>query len=228
MWQGQAPATDYIPQRCHGTFRWWYEYSGGKFTDWGAHHIDIALWAIDQNGPGSGPVEFDGTDANHPVPFEHGYPTRDDWFNTAHDYAVQCRFANDIRMTVTSRGDNGILFEGTKGRLFVNRGKIVGKPIEENWDEGQYGDSELSELYKGKPYEGHKHNFYRCLAEGGLPVSDVYTHVQTMNSCHLSAIAARLNRKIQWDPSQEKIVGDAEAASFFARVPRKGFEIPRV
>jgi hypothetical protein len=83
-------------------------------------------------------------------------------------------------------------------------------------------------LYKGKPHEGHKHNFYRCIREGGLPVSDVYTHVQAMNSCHLCAIAARLNRKIQWDPSQEKIVGDAEAAAFFARVPRKGFEIPRV
>jgi hypothetical protein len=41
-------------------------------------------------------------------------------------------------MTITSRGDNGVLFEGTKGRIFVNRGKITGKPIEENWDKDQY------------------------------------------------------------------------------------------
>jgi len=228
MWQGQAPAHDYIRERCHGTFRWWYEYSGGKFTDWGAHHIDIALWALNRNGPGSGPVEFDGTDAKHPVPFENGYPTKDDWFNSAHDYNIKCRFEDGVEMHVTSRGDNGLLFEGTKGRMFVNRGKITGTPIEENWDEGQYGDDALTELYKGKPYEGHKNNFYRCIAEGGLPVSDVYTHVQTMNSCHLSAIAARLNRVIKWNPAKEQIEGDAEAASFFARVPRKGFEIPRV
>ncbi len=46
FWLGQAPETDYIKERCHGTFRWWYEYSGGKLTDWGAHHVDIAQWAI--------------------------------------------------------------------------------------------------------------------------------------------------------------------------------------
>ncbi len=227
-WLGQAPMTDYIRERCHGNFRWWYEYSGGKFTDWGAHHIDIALWAIEQNGPGMGPISFDGTDAKHPVPFKDGYPTEDDRFNTAHDYNVVCRFANGIEMHVTSRGDNGIMFEGTKGRFFVNRGKIVGKPIEANVDKDVFNDDAMQALYKGKQYEGHKNNFYRCIAEGGLPVSDVYSHVQTMNSCHLTAIAARLNREIKWDPKNERIVGDSQAAGFFAREQRKGFEILRV
>jgi len=228
MWLGQAPEVEYIPQRCHGSFRWWYEYSGGKFTDWGAHHIDIALWALDRNGEGQGPTTFDGTDAKHPVPFEDGYPTEDDSFNSSHDFAVKCTFDDGIEMIVTSRGDNGILFEGTKGRFFVNRGKITGQPIEENWDEGQFGDEDLQRLYKGKPFEGHKENFYRCLSEGGLPVSDVYSHLQTMASCHLSAIAARLGRAIQWDPQSEQIVGDEQAATFFAREQRQGYEIPRV
>ena len=89
-------------------------------------------------------------------------------------------------------------------------------------------DEDLARLYKGKPYEGHKDNFYRCIREGGLPVSDVYSHVQTMNSCHLCAIAARLGRAIKWDPQSEQIVGDEQAASFFAREQRKPYEIPRV
>ena len=46
MWQGQAATEDYREKRCHYQFRWWYEYSGGKFTDWGAHHVDIASWAL--------------------------------------------------------------------------------------------------------------------------------------------------------------------------------------
>jgi len=228
MWLGQAPLVDYIEQRCHNNFRWWYEYSGGKFTDWGAHHIDIAQWAIGQDVEGTGPVEIDGTDAKHPVPFENGYPTKDDSYNSSHDFNVIARYANGTEMHITSRGDNGILFEGSKGRFFVNRGKIAGQPIEENWDKDQYGPEQLSDLYKGKPFEGHKENFYRCLAEGGLPVSDVFTHVQTMNTCHLAAIAARLNRVVKWDPAAEKIVGDDLAATFFARIPRPGFEIPRV
>lgn len=228
MWLGQAPKVDYIKQRCHGTFRWWYEYSGGKFTDWGAHHIDIALWAIGQNGPGMGPIEFDGTDANHPVEYKDGHATVDDRYNTAHDYAVKCKFENGIEMIVESRGRNGILFEGTKGRFFVNRRTIEGTPIKDERDKDKYDDDDLMALYKGKKFEGHKQNFYRCLSEGGLPVSDVFTHVQTMNSCHLAAIAARLKRVVKWDPKNEKIVGDELAASFFAREPRKGFEIPRV
>ncbi|MFO7904967.1 MAG: Gfo/Idh/MocA family protein [Planctomycetota bacterium] len=228
MWLGQAPKVEYIDKRCHYQFRWWYEYSGGKFTDWGAHHVDIATWAIEHDEHGMGPIEIDGTDAKHPVPFKDGYPTVDDCYNTAHDYAVKCKFANGIEMTIDSRSRNGILFEGTKGRIFVSRGTIDGKPIEENWDDGQYTNEDQVRLYKGKPPEGHKHNFYRCIREGGLPVSDVYSHVMAMNTCHLAAIAARLNRVIKWDPKTEKIVGDDQAAAFFARTPRAGYEILRV
>lgn len=228
FWLGQAPKVDYIKERCHYQFRWWYEYSGGKFTDWGAHHVDIAQWAINENDQGTGPVEFDGTDAKHPVPFEDGYPTVDNKYNTSHDFAVKCKFASGIEMIVTSRGDNGVLFEGSKGRMFVNRGKITGEPIEQNWDEGQFTQEDLTRLYKGKPFEGHKNNFYRCIREGGLPVSDVYSHVQMMNTCHLAAIAARLGRVIKWDPKTEKVLDDEQAASFFARKQRDGYEIPRV
>jgi predicted dehydrogenase len=228
MWLGQAPKVDYIKERCHYQFRWWYEYSGGKFTDWGAHHVDIATWAIGADKQGMGPVEIDGTDAKHPVPYKDGYPTVDDSYNTSHDFAVKCKYASGVEMIITSRGDNGVLFEGTKGRIFVNRGKITGKPIEEKWDDGKYTDDDVVKLYKGKPYEGHKENFFRCIREGGLPVSDVYSHVQAMATCHLAAIAARLGRAIKWDPQAEKFVGDEQAAALFARKRREGFEIPNV
>jgi predicted dehydrogenase len=228
MWLGQAAEVPYRERRCHYEFRWWYEYSGGKFTDWGAHHVDVATWAIKHDGAGMGPVEIDGTDAKHPVEFKDGYPVVDDSYNTSHDFNIVCRFENGIEMHVTSRGDNGVLFEGSKGKVFVNRGKITGLPIEENWDKDHFGDDALTELYKGKPFEGHKNNFYRCIREGGLPVSDVYSHVQMMNTCHLAAIAARLNRAIKWNPETEQILGDEQAASFFAREKRSGFEIPKV
>jgi predicted dehydrogenase len=227
MWQGQALAVPYREKRCHYEFRWWYEYSGGKFTDWGAHHVDIAQWALREDAKGKGPVTIDGTDAKHPVPFKDGYPERDDSYNTSHDFAVNCTFPSGVEMVVTSRGDNGILFEGEKGKLFVNRGKITGAPVEEAWDKDAFGDADVVTLYKGKPFEGHKNNFYRCIREGGLPVSDVFSHVIAMNTCHLTAIAARLGRTISWDPATETITGDAQAAAMMARAPRGGFEIPR-
>jgi hypothetical protein len=141
---------------------------------------------------------------------------------------VKCKYANGVELTIDSRSRNGILFEGSKGRIFVSRGTIDGTPVKENWDEGKYTEEDQVRLYKGKPAEGHKNNFYRCIKEGGLPVSDVYSHVMALNTCHLAAIAARLGRVIKWDPKAEKIVGDEQAAAFFAREQRKGFEIPSV
>lgn len=227
-WLGQAPLVDYREKRCHYQFRWWYEYSGGKFTDWGAHHVDIATWALGQDKEGMGPIEIDGTAVNHPVPYRGGYATVDDHYNASHEFSIPCRFADGVEMVVTSQPPNGVLFEGKKGRIFVNRGRISGKPIDEDWDAGHYGQDDLAELYKGKPHESHKQNFYRTIRDGGLPVSDVYSHLQTMNTCHLCTIAARLGRKINWDPVAEQITGDDQAAAFMARSPRQGFEIPRV
>lgn len=226
MWLGQAPAVDYMEKRCHYEYRWWYEYSGGKFTDWGAHHVDIALWAANLTENGTGAIEVDGTDAKHPVEFKDGNPTQDNYYNTSHDFNIVHRMENGIELHVTSRGRNGVLIEGTKGRIFVNRGSIEGVPIEEGWDKDAYTEQDLVNLYKSKKFEGHKENFYTCIRDGGLPVSDVFTHLQTMNVCHLSVIAARLNRVIKWDPTTEKIVGDEQAAAMQARVRRPGFEIP--
>ena len=224
FWLGQAPEVPYRTKRCHGTFRYWYDYSGGMLTDWGAHHVDIAQWAIGCDSEGTGPIEINGTDAQHPVPLKDGYPTLDDRFNTSNDFDIVCRYANGVTLHVESRGDNGIMFEGEKGRIFVNRGKITGEPIEQNWDQDLH-DSDYVDLFKGKPVESHKANFYRCIQEGGLPVSDVFSHVQTMNTCHLCWIAARLGRKINWDPVAEKITGDDQAQAFLKRKQRKGFEI---
>jgi predicted dehydrogenase len=228
MWQGPAPAHAFRERRCHYEFRWWYEYSGGKFTDWGAHHVDIALWALGRNTPDT-PFEkrlvrIDGRDAKHPVALKDGYPTVDDSYNTSHDFAVVCHFADGLEVTVTSRGDNGVLFEGDRGRMFVNRERITGKPIEEDWDAGRFGELELRRLFKGKPAEGHKANFYRAIREGGETVSDVATHVAAMDVCHLTAIAARLGREIAWDAATQTIPGDAQAAAFLSRTPRKGYE----
>ena len=241
MWQGPAPRHDFLSTgmtnnrdgnlgqtRCHYEFRWWYEYSGGKFTDWGAHHIDCALWALNLQTPGTGPISFDGTNAHHPVEFKDGYPTVDNRYNTSDNFDIKCMFENGIEMHVVSGSPdgNGILFEGTKGRFHVSRGRCKGKPVEELPPDA-FTEDDYRELFHGKPFEGHKENFIRCVREGGTCVSDVVSHVQAMNACHMCGIAARLNREVKWDPKAEKIVGDDQAATFFARQETKGYEIPR-
>jgi len=222
MWQGQTPAVDYIRERCHGNFRWWYEYSGGKLTDWGAHHVDIAQWAI--QALDTGPLSIEPVMAVHPVPFEDGYPTQDDRYNTATKFLIRCKFAGDVTLDIRNDTDNGILIEGDKGRVFVNRGKLTGKPVEELKD-NPLPEGAIDKLYKGKARTGHMGNFFDCIVNGGEPVSDVFSHHRILTTCHLAGIAIRLGRTLKWHPAKEEIVGDDQAKAMQRREQRKGYEI---
>jgi predicted dehydrogenase len=232
MWLGQAPMTpyrsgkygnnsNYRESRTHYEFRWWYEYSGGKMTDWGAHHVDIAQWAIGMDN--SGPISVEGT-AVHPVPLKDGMPTEDDRYNAATEFDVTCHYPNGVELLITNKGDNGILFEGTEGRLFVNRGKVTGKPVED-LKENPLPEDAIVKLYKGKKPGNHMGNFFECIKDRTQPISDVYTHHRSMSTLHLANIAIRLGRKIEWDAEREQIVGDSQANSWLAREQRKGYEI---
>ncbi len=236
LWQGQTPDVKYRAagrkSRCHYEFRWWYEYSGGKMTDWGAHHVDIALWGVNQLGEGQGPTEVIPVMAKHPMPYKNGYPTLDDRYNTATQFAVHCKLGDGIDLYIRDNAKelgfgNGIMFEGTKGRFLVNRGKIVGAPVAE-LKKNPLPNGLLSKIYKGKKIGGrnaHMRNFFDCLSSREQPISDVFTHHRSMTTCHLANIAIRLGRKLKWDPKAQQIVGDKQAQQMQSREQRKGYEI---
>lgn len=240
LWLGQAQETPYratqetrngrpLMARGNFFFRYYYEYSGGNVTDWGAHHIDSALWALGLRAQEDGPVFFDGSKSILPVPYKDGYPTVPDRYNTSEFFDVKIRFENGLEMFLVkdSPDGNGILFEGENGRIHVSRGRIKGKAYEEKHHES-FTEEDYTALYNGKPFESHKANFLRCIREGGMPVSDVYSNTLSMTICHLSNISIRLQRPVRWDPKEEKILGDEQAASFFSRQRRQGFDIPNV
>jgi len=222
MWLGQAPKVDFIRERTHNHFRWWYEYSGGKMTDWGAHHVDIAQWAIGMDQ--SGPKSIEVVSVTHPVKLKEGMPTADDRFNTATAFQVRCLFPNDVEMIIRHDTDNGVLIEGENGRIFVNRGKLVGKAVDDMKSD-PLPDDALTKLRHGKPLDSHMGNFVACVKDRSLPVSDVYTHHRALTTCHLANIALRLGRNLNWDAQSEQIVGDDAANAWQKREQRQGFEI---
>ncbi len=240
LWVGPAPKVGYSEQR-RRMFRWWYEYSGGKMTDWGAHHIDIAQWALGCDH--TGPVKVSGTGKFPPlVPedfqwkaFLDGKATLPSGYNTATQFSIDLTFANGSVMNVNNHYrregqgvdfGNGILFEGDEGRIFVNRGKLEGKPID---DLTEADNRELSErivkLYKGKRPGSHMRNFFECLEDRQQPISDVVTHHRTMTSCHLCNIALMLGRELKWDPDKERFLGDDQATVLMTRARREGYSM---
>ena len=237
FWLGPAPKVDYraLPEmregygggvplhsNCHYAFRNWHEYSGGKLTDWGAHHVDIACWALGASDTGPSkiiPLEF-----KLPVEYKDGNPLVQDQYNAATSFKIQADMPNNVEMIITSEGDNGILFEGTEGRLFVNRGKIVGKPVED-LKEKPLPENAIEEIYGGKVSENHTANFIEGMKARKQPISDVWTHNRMLEICHLANIAMRLNRELKWDPAKREIIGDEHANSFLSRENRKGYDI---
>jgi predicted dehydrogenase len=237
FWLGPAPKVDYraLPElregygggvplfsNAHYSFRNWHEYSGGKLTDWGAHHVDIACWALGASDTGPSkitPVEF-----KLPVEYKDGNPVVDDQYNAATSFRIKVDMPNNVEMIITSEGDNGILFEGTEGRFFVNRGKISGKPVEDLKDK-PLPEGAIEAIYGGPVSANHTANFTDAMKSRKQPISDVWSHNRMLEICHLSNIAMRLNRPLNWDAVKREIVGDAQANSFLTRETRKGYEI---
>jgi predicted dehydrogenase len=215
-WQGQAPEHDYSPERCHHDFRWWYEYSGGIMTDWGAHHMDIAHWAmgVDRSGPKS--VQGRVGDAERK---RINDAQRSNSFNTPAEFTVDFMYPGDVLLEVVL-GDEGVLFEGDAGRLYVNRGRIAGKPVEELAERPLPADA--IKLYQSADHMG---NFFDCIKSRETPISDVVSQHRSVSACHLANISLRLGRKLNWDAAKEEFVGDAEANAMLSQPQRAPYEV---
>ena len=221
MWLGQAPMVEYVPERTHTTFRFWYDYSGGTITDWGAHHNDIALWGMGMER--SGPTSVEGERLVEQIP--GGY-------DAASQYEVKYTYANGVEQVCkTTTADsifgsldkepppgerhNGVVFEGTDGWIYVRRGHVEASKPEMLKDPLP---SDAKRLYASNDHMG---NFFECVKSRKAPIADVEIGHRSVSVCHLGSIALRLGRKLQWDPQKELFVGDDEANRYVARAQRK-------
>jgi predicted dehydrogenase len=221
-WLGQAPKVDYVPQRCHNRFRFWYDYSGGTMTDWGAHHNDIAYWAIGLVAP----RDVEATSLIDPIP---------GGFTTHSEYKVNYTYENGVALNVaTTRDDNpsgevinkegqrnGIRFEGDAGWIWVNRAQLTASDPE--LIKAPLPDDAVR-LYKSS---NHMENFFDCVRSRLEPICNVETGHRSATMCHLGAISLRTGRKLAWDARRERFVGEnaAVANRHLAREMRKPYNL---
>lgn len=242
LYQGQAPVHPYCLERTHANFRWWYEYAGGIVTDWGNHHMDIALWGMDCDQ--TGPLSVDARGLFPNPPGDAYYNTPDRFFARMHfangvellyfsSLAERMRFGaveeheetsperidwlfgKDVPQEIKSYDRDGIMFIGEQGRVFVNRGGVYGKAVEELKENPLPPNA-----WHVRPSTDHMQNFIECVKTREEPVSPVRFEQRAVTACHLTNISLRLGRKLQWDPEAEQIVGDAEAAGWLKRRQR--------
>jgi predicted dehydrogenase len=222
FWQGQAPVNPYCRQRTHTTFRFWYDYSGGTVTDWGAHHNDIARWGIGEDGP----ISAEGKALTDCIP--GGY-------TAFSQYHIEYMWGNGVKSTclsttadqwtgapVKKAGEtlhNGVTFKGSDGWIFVTRGKleaskpeILAEPL---------GSSAIR-LYESNSHMG---NFFECVRTRKDPAATAEIGHRSISVCHLGVLSMRLGRKLNWDPVKQTFVGDADADKWLSREMRKPWSL---
>ncbi|OWK36186.1 Gfo/Idh/MocA family protein [Fimbriiglobus ruber] len=208
FWLGPAPARPYNEKRVHYLFRFFWDYSGGQQTNFGAHHLDIAQWGLGMDE--SGPVSIEAT----------AQFNKEKWFETPEVAKITYTYANGVKILCSlGKGGypGGTTFEGDKGSIFVDRSKITATPPEILKSTG--GDVKL---YVSNNHHG---NWLDCIKTRKLPICDVAIGHRSATVCHLGNIAVRTGRKIAWDPAKEQIVGDAEAAKMTTKEYRAPWKL---
>lgn len=246
-WLGPTPKVPYRLSKdgkktnCHYEFRWWYDYSGGKMTDWGAHHLDIAQWCLGMDG--SGPSAVEALEAKPPHKGGDGYnchPT----FKVKYTYAGGAEViamdgrGTDVKGLVTKDGtprmdrdrkpvetlggsENGVLIVGETGKVFVSRGfivasdaKILSEPMKD-----------MPALYPKRP-TNHMQNFLECVKDRSAPICDPVVGGGSVIVCHIGAIALRMGAgtKLKWDPKTNTF-DNKDANAMLARNYRDGYKL---
>jgi predicted dehydrogenase len=199
FWLGPTPKVPYLYQKvgqtiltnCHYEFRWWYQFSGGRMTDWGAHMIDIAQWALGRDG--SGPVAVSATGTA---------PARQPNAYSCHpDYEVTFTYDDGVTLIAHGKGqeraDRNVKFCGENGRwIYVDRNKIVAsdkKLVEEPLPSG------TPQLYRSRPTD-HMADFLECVKSRQPPICDVTVGASSAIVCHIGVIALRTGKPLRWDP----------------------------
>lgn len=203
-WLGPAPWAAYTPRRCHGSFRYILDYSGGEMTDRGAHVIDIA-----QLGNGTdhtGPVRISGS----------GWAPPDGLFNTFMEYHFECTYANGVKLIGRNVEPRGIKFEGSDGWVFVHihGGRLESDPA--SILKERIGPGEFHIGYS----PGHHQDFLNAIRSRKQTIASPEVGNRTAAICHLVNIALLTGRELKWDPRNERIIGDAGAAAMLTRPGR--------
>jgi len=216
MWLGPAPWADYTEKRVHpqdgyGRPGWLRisDYCCGMITGWGAHHIDIAQWAMGTEY--TGPIKVRGW-AEYPG---------DGLWDVHGKFRVECTYANGVKLICADNTKNkqGIVFEGTEGRVYVKRRLIDAQP--KSLLTSVIDPTEIR-LYKSN---NHKQNFLECIRSRSEPVAPVEIGHRSNTVCILGYIAMLLGRKLKWDPKNERFIDDTEANRLLSRPMRSPWKL---
>ena len=226
LWLGPAPLVPFNQNRFHFNFRWFYDYSGGLMTDWGAHMIDIANWGMDVKAPRAAVSvggKFGFPDDAEETPDTQQALWEFDGFSMLWEHATAIGQGPYMR-------DHGVAFHGNDGILVVDRGgwEVFPETTVEDRRKVYRKPGLPRRSSGGQDYHlDHVRNFLECLETRERPRSDVEIGHYSMIACHLANIAYRVGRRVEWDDAREAVVSDVEAQQLVLKPYRAPWSLDR-
>jgi predicted dehydrogenase len=208
FWLGPAPKRTYDPLRCHGSFRQFWDYSGGTFIDFWCHISDVAFWAMDLQAPrfvssvGARLFSSDGTECPDTQEAILEFP---DMFYTFSLRPWPLTGFEHI-------GQIGCVFQGASASLVTNYQKY------EVWAKGKRVDDYPLPPRSIPDSPGHMREFLDAVKSRNLDTTCNVRYGHALSKCGLLAnIAYRTGRRLAWDDANERIVGDKGADQYLRR-----------
>jgi len=219
LWLGPAPMRPFnanrfgVDPKAFSHFRWFWDYAGGMMTDWGIHLLDIVQMAFDDPMP----LAITALGGKYWLTDNRETP---DTLQVTYEYpgfiaTYENRSASSISMF--NKG-YGILFQGTKGTLFVDRSlyQLVpekGSPLEA-----------VEVKSSNNASMAHWANFLDCIRTRAKPISDIEVCQRSTTTCLLGNVALRSKLRIDWD-SRRWTTAQSEARHLLSREERKPWRI---
>jgi len=205
FWCGPSKLLPYMECRCHWSWRWHLNFGGGQLMDWIGHHNDIGHWGLGLEN--SGPISVESK--NWIMPETKVY-------NSAVDYDVISQYEGGIEGIISSRKQMGVKWIGEKGWVHVTRGKITAS--NEEWAK----DGFVAGDWKTYKTVGHQRNFVDCVKSRKETIAPAENGHRSITPGHIAFVSYDLGRKIKWDPTREKVIGDDAAQKKLMALPYRG------
>lgn len=202
-YQGWTQRTAYDPTRVEYNFRWYLDYSGGKMTDWGAHLIDIVLWAMGEDNP---PREVMGFGEKYVLTDGRTTPDTCEVLYRFDNYVLS--FSNRVWNGVVSPNRYGIKFHGTLGSLYIDRMGYEVTPIKDFCEA-----KKVSDVKEGDMNVAHWRNWIECLQSRKDPICFVESAFNTAKVCHMGTASYVAGGRLKWNNETNKFEGEDTAAA---------------
>ncbi|MEX0780200.1 MAG: Gfo/Idh/MocA family oxidoreductase [Balneolales bacterium] len=225
FWLGPAPARPFNTARFHGSWRHYWDYGGGLFSDWGVHLLDVGLWPDNiLEGPNK-VMTFAGNTSG-----QAGMRETFDSMNVTYpkeNYVINFNMTAGVQEGPWGKS-YGLSYVGDKGTIVADRS---GYDLYPEWDGDvdEYKTEARSLTDSGSAHNLHVRNFLDCIKTRESPICTPEKGYAAAVHAHIPNIAGRIGENLlEWDDENLRFTNSEKANQYITPEYRAPWTLPKI